>query len=500
MGAGTGESATGARAEQRWLLRLCAGDGRVLGGGVLLGGKYALTCAHVLPGEEVLVDLCAPGDREPILAKVVEDGLIPLRADDRGDLALLELAQPQPADWGARLRTDPRTVGRPVAAYGFPAGAPHGMWARAELSRAAGPAAEWVQLDARQAGNRVRRGFSGAGVLDEASEDVLGLVVSEYSAEGSVVAWMQPVRTILGYLPVVSEWVDAARLPPVELPELTGWLPHRRPGDVLVLVLGEPGSARTEALRERVAEIGPEAVFIDAAQRTAGEVRRQLAERAGLRVGQPVERRLTLVLAGVDSSAEPEALVSNVLNPLAEQGAALVVGYRDGRSPSVSALRAPGRLSGARADSLAARIRALAVLEDDVRRLWGGDRPRFAGAPEPPDRAGQLRLWLSAVRQLPPEERGARLAECARRVDRGLRKATEARNRLLVFRERLRELRGLTAAYQRTAAARGLAEDAELDALYRAAVAELQAMPCELAGTAAAVQAYLRAVVRRAGP
>ncbi|WHT18513.1 serine protease [Crossiella sp. CA-258035] len=497
MGAGTGDQAVGTRAEQPWRLRLCAEDGRVLGAGALLGGRYVLTCAHVLPGPEVLVDLSGHGGREPLPARVVEDQLAPLEEDGTGDLALLELAGELPAAWGARLRDGRLAPGRPVAAYGFPVGAPHGMWARAELSRAAGPGAEWVQLDALQPGNRVRLGFSGAGVLDEASGDVVGLVVSEYSAEGSVVAWMQPVRTIARYLPVVTEWVDRAPLPPVRLPELDGWLPHRGPGDVLVVITGEAGSARSEALLALAARLGSALVVIDVAGRTAAEAARLIAERTG----QPPAGGMTVVLVGVDASAEPQALVTEVLNPLAERGAAVVAGYRAADSPSLAAIRAPGTVSGAQAspprtDTLGARIAALAALEADVRRLWGEDGPRFAGEPDPPDRASRLRPWLSAVRRLPEAERGPRLAECAPRVDRALRKATEARNRLLVRRQRLRELRGLVQAYQRMAAEHGLAEDTGLDARYREALRRTMIRPCVLAEAEAAVQDYLRAVVR----
>ncbi|GAA2800165.1 S1 family peptidase [Crossiella cryophila] len=503
MGAGSGETAVGARAEQPWRLRLCAADGVVLGAGALLGGKYALTCAHVLPDREVLVDLIGVGGRTPVPAKVLENQLAPLRPDGGGDLALLALAEDQPPGWGARLRAGQPAPGRPVAAYGFPAGAPHGMWARAELSRAAGPGAEWVQLDAVHQGNRLRRGFSGAGVLDEASGDVVGLVVSEYSADGSVVAWMQPVATILRYLPVVSEWTDHTPLPPVDLPGLLDWLRQRRPGDIGVLRIGESDSARAEALREIARRLGPSAVVIEASGRTPGEVSGLIATLAGLRVGQQASRQLTLLLVGVDESAEPEALVRQVLNPLAEQGTAVVAGYRALDSPSLAALRSPGTVSSVeppqpRPDSLVARIGALAALEEDVRRLWGGaEGPRFAGLPEPPDRAGQLRPWLSAVRGMPAADRGPRLAECALRVDRGLRKATELRNRLVVHRERLRELRGLTQAYQRMAAEHGLAEDPGLDTLYRNAFDRMLARPCVLAECEAAVQAYLRAVVRR---
>ncbi|MGO1055411.1 hypothetical protein [Crossiella sp. CA198] len=44
----------------------------MLGAGALLGGKYALTCAHVRPGREVLVDLIGVGGRAPALEYVAD--------------------------------------------------------------------------------------------------------------------------------------------------------------------------------------------------------------------------------------------------------------------------------------------------------------------------------------------------------------------------------------------------------------------------------------------
>ncbi|MBP2476546.1 hypothetical protein JOF53_005418 [Crossiella equi] len=492
MGAGTGDSAAGDRAEQPWRLRLRTGA-HVLGGGSLLGGRYVLTCAHVLPGRdaEVEVDFCGTRQARGTTAAVVADCHFPEDEDGTGDLALLELAEPRPDGWGVRLRAGRCAPGRLVTAYGFPEGAPHGMWARAELSRHAGPHAAWRQLDALR-GNRIRSGFSGAGVLDEEVGALLGVVVTAFPEQDS--AWMLPVAEILRYLPVVGEYTDTGPLPHDGVRD---FLRRSLPGQVAFIVLGASDSATSRVLAEAVEGAEQPVVVVDVTGRTPGEVSRHLAAE-GLRVGSPIEAPVALVAVGIDESSQPERLVSEVLDPLADQGAAVLFGFRHDSSASLAVLRSQrAEVRPVRTDSLVLRLADLATLEEEVRVLWGQDEPRFAGVPEPRDRAGGLRPLLSAVRRLSPAARAEHLADCARRVERALHKAEAERDRLRGHRDRLRELRGLAQAYQRLAAEHGLAEDEELDTAYRAALGLLQVRPCVLAEAEAAVHGYRDAVVRR---
>ena len=89
-------------------------SGRPVGAGVLLAGRYVLTCAHVVadalgvepregrPAEPVGVELLAGEQRAD--AVVVPGGWTPVKDDERGDIAVLRLLGPARVDgYAARL-------------------------------------------------------------------------------------------------------------------------------------------------------------------------------------------------------------------------------------------------------------------------------------------------------------------------------------------------------------------------------------------------------------
>jgi hypothetical protein len=196
------------RLDDSWQVVVCDDSGNITGAGVLLGDKWVLTCAH-LAGDvgarlKVQSVLCRP--RWSRHARVRPDCWVSETDTQRGDLALLELASPVKCHKGARLRRAPvRDVA--VRVRGFPDRDKIGACAEGRLTGAAN-GGEWVEI-APRADNRgqwVTAGFSGAGVVADASGDVIGIIMAVRGANPAVVAYMTPVETIIDYLPFVRQF------------------------------------------------------------------------------------------------------------------------------------------------------------------------------------------------------------------------------------------------------------------------------------------------------
>jgi hypothetical protein len=216
-----------------WHVRFLHPDTRaVCGAGVLLTDRHILTCAHVIglalgrdpggprPDGRVLVDF--PASPEPVSrwARVAEGGWARQRQDEGGDLAVLVLdGGPVAGGFPPRLARCGTPGRRNVKVFGHPAGFPGGVWAAAELIGAGGQSSEWVQLDARPAGRPILPGYSGAGVIDEATDAVIGCVVACFVApERSLqpgVAWMIPLETVARYWPPLGGFLEDLSRPPV---------------------------------------------------------------------------------------------------------------------------------------------------------------------------------------------------------------------------------------------------------------------------------------------
>ncbi|GHA20213.1 hypothetical protein GCM10010372_20240 [Streptomyces tauricus] len=208
-------------------LRVRSPDGVVHGGGLLLTGTTAVTCAHVVaialmggrsnaaaspadpPRGHVLVERPAESGRPGVsgTAEVTDGGWFagplagPFAGEDRTDpasrtdLAVLTLSRPLPH--GTRTAVPgrcPPSDGRTLRVFGYPKQAPHGIWVSARLVGAGGPCPVWRQLDVvADSGVGVEQGFSGAGVWDPRSERMVGLVTAAFSRGGARVAWMLPL-------------------------------------------------------------------------------------------------------------------------------------------------------------------------------------------------------------------------------------------------------------------------------------------------------------------
>ncbi|MEU9337876.1 trypsin-like peptidase domain-containing protein [Streptomyces sp. NPDC048290] len=203
----------------------------VAGAAVMLTGRTALTCAHVVetalglgpsysggtPGGVVRVDFPGVGAGQVVAARVVDGGW--LRSPPVGDLAVLRLEEAPPD--GVRAAPLARCgdgTGARVRVFGHPAGVPEGLWARGEVVGAGGTHPGWRQIDGVDlAGAAVERGFSGAGVFDVGREAVVGVLATVLVPGGRAgrVSWMIPLDVLDGTAFEVRGPAEGARvLPP----------------------------------------------------------------------------------------------------------------------------------------------------------------------------------------------------------------------------------------------------------------------------------------------
>jgi hypothetical protein len=489
---------------EQWRVRLVDAEGRTHGAGVQLGQRHVLTCAHVVSdiGDDVVVQVGST------TARAVGRQSVPILPDRRGDVALLELDRELPGA-GAVLSRMAVSWDRAVHVFGFPAKVGDGVYARTVLAGAAGPGSEWIQMNARSTvEQRVRRGFSGGGVVDEQTGAVLGIVVSEYkdSTQPAGLSWMIPVETIVSHLPDVDRWVTGESAadevfsgkaePGVTrvgvAKALADWLARGDRGDVVTTVVGADRSElyRLVALSDRgsrlvssdapegtVPAVGSIDLAVDAAKRTADQVARRIVRRAGIavddRLGSSAVVRagtppMTVVVDGVDEAVHPDGLLNDVLRPLADHGTRLILGFRHESSPSLAvawAWEVEQRLDGL--------TRVITRQSDDR-------------ATKLRQRATELRI---VAKRLDPPRVRPRLEKFAREVA-----AIEADADPGDVPRELHEQEKLLGAYLSEAVKRRIAERADLVALHRTATGLLRRSPPDLTAVRDTVLAYARAV------
>lgn len=491
---GTGPFAHGA---EGWRVRIRARyGGGVLGAGVLLPRGHVLTCAHVaLAAKDLTVDLVGLRGSPSVNARIL--ACVPAHGADRGDVAVLKLATDPPPGAGAALHRTALTWDRQVHALGYPngEGLDIGVWARMTVAAWAG--SEWLQMNRRSVGEqRVRAGFSGSGVADDATGNIIGIVVSEYTDDDAGLSWMLPVSAIEAHLPLVTEWVRGdSGIDPLFTSAATGarvdgrvrevvdWLGRRRDGAAVLIIVGdELADLRQAVALSGVGDSPDPDLALDVEGLTAEEVSRRIVDRAGLAVhGSSTERvqagtpPMTVVVDGIDRSDEPRALLDDVFRPMLTSGARLVFGFRQDDSAGLAAARALARDAvTARLDGLAERVTAL------LRAEPGGN-------------AGRLRISLTALRRAAAED-WALVAEQLPRFDRAVARAEDARKAARQDESTRSDLRGLLDAWQAKAGDGGLVEHIGTAAAYRKAHASLAAEPFDVAAAREAVRVCQDAV------
>ncbi|MFI7533453.1 trypsin-like peptidase domain-containing protein [Streptosporangium sp. NPDC049376] len=528
-----------------------AGTGRILGAGMLVGTRHVLTCAHVAgdgqapPETEVVVEFTTrPG--ATTTGRVEPDHWIPEGKAGEGDLALLRLAEDQPEGCGASLRRQATPLGTQVHALGFPHDHPDGLWASMRLAGSCGPRGEWVQLNDWRPGEP-RQGFSGAAVLNELNDHVMGVVVGGRRGGPVNLAYMIPVETVARYLPRTRRWVHGPGavdpetavdydplVPDVALAQrMTDWL--RAPSAVRVITGGGPGQSRT--LRSVIVSsdrehrppdgvlvsappgtVSPAAsldLAVDASGKTVEAISLRILDRLGIpgppgaaagrvRDGVP---SMTIVVYGIDEADDPVSLVETLLRPLAEQRSRLLLVFGRDASPALDQARSL-ESEAARAER-AHVLRLLGELADLVAKLGAAERravehwrevaPRVAGVPDPPDLVAAFRLRLLRHPDSAPEEHwtARELQELLRREGRAAARIEEYGRSLREALGRRDELRGRLETGKALAAGAGLAEDIELGRLYDEAHELLwDRRPCDVDRAGTLVRHYEKAVRR----
>ncbi|MGK5529757.1 trypsin-like peptidase domain-containing protein [Streptomyces sp. URMC 129] len=548
----------GAEAAGDWLVRIRrVSRGPVLGAGVLLDTEHVLTCAHVLPGAEVPVAV-EPARAGPVGARVAVDGWVPERDDGAwgpvGDLALLRLDRPQPAEHCARLHRLSPSLRRPVRMYGFPHGADQGivLFGRLDDRIADGR----VQISADPGSAAVVPGFSGGGVVDERTGHVIGIVVSAYQRGRISLSFMIPTETVVQHLPQVRQWsvgpsaVDLSLVPRSDEPSedvedaefatwLAGWLGGGASAAPVASVLVAPGDrARAPALwramsladrelsatdrAERRASAPPGAVppvgSLDLALDVTGQSPEQVAERVCRRMGigaaagrtftarlRSARLPLTVVVDGIDRAPDPDGLM-DVLGAVAEQGGRVLLIFHEAgdavRDAATAALTFRSRRG--------AVDRELRECAETGRRELDARRRVVRANAEPArsavDRARSVLVRIPAQRRrlalldahgaIGPDRPDQALAESARLAAAARERVAEAVARLDTLIGHRDELRGrlLATALLAGDLDSGTAADVALADLYRTARFLLSRGPCDVPAADAAVTRFMDAV------
>ncbi|MBB1154255.1 serine/threonine-protein kinase [Amycolatopsis dendrobii] len=195
--------------------RIHAADGRLLGAGVLIGGRYVLTCSRAARD--------ATEFRVGSAGSAALAGLVPPLAGARGDLALLELETP--VRHGATLRRKVES-GREIRIHSLPLRLGYGIWVRATTGAADGERVPLTLLE-----GPVDPDLSGCPAFDRTTGRLLGIVVVDHAVR------LVPADTVLAYFPQLREWVTDDSVIEDRLDELlvrTGSQPVPGAGDLRV--------------------------------------------------------------------------------------------------------------------------------------------------------------------------------------------------------------------------------------------------------------------------
>lgn len=531
---------------------------------MLLDDRHVLTCAHVVgDGDDdepvsVRSAVCQP---EWSVTARLAPGSRAFRGDTRrGDVALLVLDEPTPCAARARLWCAPISGGR-VRVHGFPQAERYGMSVDAELAGDGGRGGELGLLNrVRADGQWIEPGYSGAGVMmldgDHAGH-VIGIVVADFRNADARAAWMIPTETIREYLPGVAAFVAGEPmlrgLSGGGLPELkrgdtlrvaltreltrllsSGWtgtvvLPGGTAGTgtawlVRLLRTADPatraGTSDAQfagAPRDTVLGLGSIDAAYDARGRSVSEITHYLAERFGLPPGEPdlIHRLLRrvppacVVIVGVDRAQSPDALMREVLRPLAvaarSRGVRLVIGF-DGPLPErklpYEVALSPEPLVGSSrhgvtAAAAQARVAELAAAEDAAAQLSARNERRFREPPAlPRARAPGLRVRLAVARVTEPDPE---LAEICQEAVSALGQISSFTLKSRHLDKCLEDLRGEVDASRDRAARYFGAEDQPLADWYDQAAGALFNGPIDLAAARQLAERYIAEIARRTG-
>ncbi|MEU7210570.1 serine protease, partial [Streptomyces sp. NPDC044989] len=383
MAAGGGEPAASPMKTPSWAVRIRGADGEIAGAGILLTPDQVLTCAHVVDraAARLTAEFVGATDHSvpAVPARVDGTAYVPetrdADGDPSGDVALLRLERPRPAEETVRLHRL-SAPGREVRMYGFPYAHNGGIWFRSTVVGGCGRDGQ-VQLSPVSPGELASPGCSGAGVADSRTGEVIGMVLSgQLDQHGNRFSFMSPAETIARHLPglkphiVGPTAVDERLLPTDDGPSpdlldepfaqrLAAWL--RDDGNqVKISVVGPGDAARAATLRRAITladrelrtavsidrasldppgtvpSAGGHDLAVDASGVTAAEIAERIADRMGLwqhPEDPPLDRirasrsTLNLVVVGVDEAIDPLPLL-DLLEVLRAGGSRLLLVFR----------------------------------------------------------------------------------------------------------------------------------------------------------------------------
>ncbi|WP_280385426.1 serine protease [Nocardia wallacei] len=194
-------------------VRIISDSGAVVGGGIVIGPHSIATCAHVV-AEALGADPEDPRAPEPPVtidfplhvgggrAAARVRRWVPISADGRGDIAVLDIVDGAPGPLAAPpfwMAAQP--WGREFRMLGFPVEIDRGVWVAGEFRESQG--AGWLQLQAAAGGQPITPGFSGAAVWDVGSGSVVGMAVTADARRYTRTAFMIPIGEVLGLDPAM---------------------------------------------------------------------------------------------------------------------------------------------------------------------------------------------------------------------------------------------------------------------------------------------------------
>ncbi|MFE5603040.1 trypsin-like peptidase domain-containing protein [Streptomyces coelicoflavus] len=383
MAAGGGDPAASPMKTPSWAVRIRGADGEIAGAGILLTPDQVLTCAHVVDraADRLTAEFVGAADHSvpAVRARVDGTAYVPetrdADGDPSGDVALLRLERPRPAEETVRLHRL-SAPGREVRMYGFPYAHNGGIWFRSTVVGGCGRDGQ-VQLSPVNPGELASPGCSGAGVADSRTGEVIGMVLSgQLDQHGNRFSFMSPAETIARHLPrlkpriVGPTAVDERLLPTADgacpdlldepfAQRLAAWL--RDDGSQVKISVVAPGDAvRAATLRRAITladrelrtavsidrasldppgtvpSAGGHDLAVDASGLTAAGIAERIAKRMGLwqhPENPPLERiraseaSLNLVVVGVDEAADPLSLL-DLLDVLRAGGSRLLLVFR----------------------------------------------------------------------------------------------------------------------------------------------------------------------------
>ncbi|MEU4053791.1 serine protease [Streptomyces olivaceus] len=383
MAAGGGAPADSWMRTPSWAVRIRGADGAIAGAGILLTPDRVLTCAHVVDrtADRMTAEFVGAADRSvpAVPARLDGDAYVPetrdADGDPSGDVALLRLERPRPAEDSVRLRKL-STSTREVRMYGFPYEHNGGIWFRATAVGGCGRDGQ-VQLVPASPGELASPGCSGAGVADSDTGEVIGMVLSgQEDRHGNRFTFMSPADTIVGHLPRLesvttglsgldprlrstSDDVVPGLLDEPFAQRLAAWLSDDG-SRVKISVVRHGDAARESTLRRAITladresrppvsvdrafldppgtvpSVGGHDLAVHASGRTSARIAERIAERMGLwqRPEDPALDRvraakgsLNLVVVGVDEAVDPPAVL-DLLAVLRAGGSRLLLVFR----------------------------------------------------------------------------------------------------------------------------------------------------------------------------